>query len=155
MGTSDGSTHSLQPLSSARAQSAHRCANSGIGARRVPFRKPGARRLPVPGHRRPGTPPCLLAMSAPDPSFTFSPGLGWFRPDSLQRVRGGPLGAHEDNALNSARWSAPHAAVAYVCCCRQTNCHGLDPVAWTPRKRGCSSWDVHVGGLLLSTKTKP
>jgi uncharacterized protein YbjT (DUF2867 family) len=32
---------------------------------------------------------------------------------------------------------------------------GLDPVAWTPRKRGCSLWDVHVGGSLLSTKTKP
>ena len=32
---------------------------------------------------------------------------------------------------------------------------GLDPVPWTPRKRGCSSWDVHVGGSLLSTKTKP
>jgi hypothetical protein len=33
--------------------------------------------------------------------------------------------------------------------------YGLDPVAWTPRKRGCSSWDAHVGGSLLSTKTKP
>ena len=32
---------------------------------------------------------------------------------------------------------------------------GLDPVAWTPRKRGCSSWDAHVGGSLLSTKMKP
>jgi ABC-type glycerol-3-phosphate transport system permease component len=32
---------------------------------------------------------------------------------------------------------------------------GLDPVPWTPRKRGCSSWDAHVGGSLLSTKTKP
>ena len=32
---------------------------------------------------------------------------------------------------------------------------GLDPVAWTPRKRGCSSWDAHVGGSPLSTKTKP
>ena len=32
---------------------------------------------------------------------------------------------------------------------------GLDPVPWTPRKRGCSSWDAHDGGLLLSTKTKP
>jgi hypothetical protein len=32
---------------------------------------------------------------------------------------------------------------------------GLDPVPWTPRKRGCSSWDVHVGGSPLSTKTKP
>src|SRR5659263_455426 len=32
---------------------------------------------------------------------------------------------------------------------------GLDPVAWTPRKRGCSSWDARVGGLLRSTKTKP
>jgi len=38
---------------------------------------------------------------------------------------------------------------------RIANDIGLDPVAWTPRKRGCSSWDVHVGGLLLSTKTKP
>ena len=32
---------------------------------------------------------------------------------------------------------------------------GLDPVAWTPRKRGCSLWEARVGGLLLSTKTKP
>ena len=32
---------------------------------------------------------------------------------------------------------------------------GLDPVAWTPRKRGCSLWDAHVGGSPLSTKTKP
>src|SRR5450759_2442499 len=30
---------------------------------------------------------------------------------------------------------------------------GLDPVPWTPRKRGCSSWDAHVGGSPLSTKT--
>src|SRR5664280_982807 len=29
---------------------------------------------------------------------------------------------------------------------------GLDPVPWTPRKRGCSSWDAHVGGSLRSTK---
>jgi len=30
---------------------------------------------------------------------------------------------------------------------------GLDPFPWTPRKRGCSSWDTRRG-LLLSTRTK-
>jgi len=32
---------------------------------------------------------------------------------------------------------------------------GLDPVWWTPCKRGCSSWEVNVGSFLLSTRTRP
>jgi hypothetical protein len=48
----------------------------------------------------------------------------------------------------SLRFSPPFFAT-------QKSAVGLDPVPWTPRKRGCSSWDAHVGGSLLSTKTKP
>ena len=32
---------------------------------------------------------------------------------------------------------------------------GFDPGWWTPRKRGCSSWEVSVGSSLLSTRTRP
>ena len=32
---------------------------------------------------------------------------------------------------------------------------GFDPWRWTPRKRGCSSWEVNVGSSLLSTRTRP
>lgn len=32
---------------------------------------------------------------------------------------------------------------------------GLDPGWWTPRRRGCSSWEDCVGSLLLSTRTRP
>ena len=53
-----------------------------------------------------------------------------------------PHGNHPDNGRRRCRYEL-------------AQCAGLDPVPWTPRKRGCSSWDVHVGGSLLSTKTKP
>jgi len=32
---------------------------------------------------------------------------------------------------------------------------GLDPGWWTPRRRGCSSWEDCVGSLLLSSRTRP
>ena len=31
---------------------------------------------------------------------------------------------------------------------------GFDPVGWTPRKRGCSLWEVSVGSSLLSTRMR-
>ena len=38
---------------------------------------------------------------------------------------------------------------------RNSSFAGLDPVWWTPCKRGCSSWEVNVGSFLLSTRTRP